>query len=86
MYYFYILQSLKNQKLYLGYTSDLRKRLKSHNQKQNKASKSNAPFELIFYSGFKNQIDALECEKYFKTTAGWKRIHSMLNNTLEVKR
>ena len=29
------------------------------------------------------QKDALECEKYFKTTAGWRRIHNMLKYTLQ---
>jgi len=82
MYYFYILRSQKNNKLYLGYTSDLKARLKSHNSLQNNATKPNAPYSLIFYSAFINQTDALECEKYFKTTAGWRRIHSMLKNTL----
>jgi len=52
---------------------------------QNKATKPNAPFELLFYSAFKNQKDALECEKYFKTTSGWKRMKKMLVNTLESK-
>lgn len=83
MFYFYILRSQKNNKLYLGYTSDLKTRLKSHNSSENKATKPYAPYELIFYSAFINQSDALDCEKYFKTTAGWKRIHSMLKNTLE---
>jgi len=41
------------------------------------------PYELIFYSGFKNRQDAINCEKYFKTTAGWKRLHRMLENTLK---
>jgi len=82
MFYFYILRSQKNQKLYLGYTADLKARLKSHNSSENKATKPYAPYELIFYSAFTNQSDALECEKYFKTTSGWKRIHSMLKNTL----
>lgn len=31
MFYFYILRSLKNGKLYLGYTPDLKARVKSHN-------------------------------------------------------
>jgi len=85
MNYFYILRSLKNNKLYLGYTSDLKKRIKSHNSKQNKASKPNTPYELIFYSGFTNKYDAVECEKYFKTTAGWRRLKKMLKNTLANK-
>lgn len=83
MYYFYILQSQINSKLYLGCTSNLKARLKSHNSKQNKATKPFAPYELIFYSGFKNRQDAINCEKYFKTTAGWKRLHRMLENTLK---
>ena len=82
MYYFYILKSLKNKKLYIGSTSDLKKRLKSHNDGKNVATKPNIPYELIFYSGFKSKDDCINCEKYFKTTAGWKRIHRMLENTL----
>ena len=77
-YYFYILRSKKNGKLYLGYTTDLKNRLKSHNQGLNKATGPNMPYELIFFSGFKNKTDAINCEKYFKTTAGWKRLKKML--------
>ncbi|MDO8583258.1 MAG: GIY-YIG nuclease family protein [bacterium] len=82
MYYFYILQSLKNTKLYLGQTKDLKARIKSHNNGENKATKPNIPYELIFYSAFKNEKDAINSEQYFKTTAGWKRLHKMLENTL----
>lgn len=83
MYYFYILRSLKNKKLYIGSTPDLKARLKSHNNGENKATKPNIPYELIFYSGFISKEDAINCEKYFKTTAGWKRIHKMLEKTLK---
>jgi putative endonuclease len=83
MYYFYILKSLKNQKLYLGFTPDLKQRLRSHNNGENKATKPNIPYELIHYSAFKSEKDAVNCEKYFKTTAGWKRIHKMLKNSLD---
>jgi putative endonuclease len=82
MHYFYILRSLKNQKLYIGQTHDLKTRLKSHNSGENLATKPNIPYELIFYSGFTNEKDAIENEKYFKTMAGWKRIKKMLRNTL----
>lgn len=82
MYFFYILRSVKNGLLYLGFSPDLKKRLKSHNDGENKATKPNIPYKLIYYSAFKNKQDAIACEKYFKTTAGWKRIHKMLENTL----
>ncbi|MFC1790674.1 GIY-YIG nuclease family protein [Patescibacteria group bacterium] len=60
-HYFYILRSLENNKLYLGFTADLKNRLKSHNSKINRASKSNAPFELVYYSAFKNNQAFLRC-------------------------
>ena len=82
MYYFYILRSKKNNKLYIGQTRDLKKRFKRHNDGKNKATKVYKPFELIYYSAFKNKYDALSCEKYFKTSAGWKRIHRMLEYSL----
>ena len=82
-HYFYIIQSLKNKKLYLGYTKNLKTRLKSHNFGTNIATKPNSPYELIYYAGFKNKQDALNCEKYFKTTAGWRRINRMLINYLK---
>jgi len=67
MYYFYIIRSLKNQKLYLGSTPDLKERIKSHNAGKNKATKPNIPYDLI----------------YFKTTSGWKRLHRMLEDSLK---
>lgn len=39
MFYTYILQSKKNNKLYIGYTSDLKKRLLEHNQGLNFSTK-----------------------------------------------
>lgn len=85
MFYFYIIRSLRNNKLYLGQTIDLKARLISHNKGENLATKPNIPYELIFYSAFKNEKDAINCEKYFKTTAGWKRLHKMLENSLNEK-
>ncbi len=83
MYYLYILRSLKNKKLYIGSSPDVKARLKSHNDGENKATKPNIPYELIFYSGFISKEDAISTEQYFKTSAGWKRIHKMLENTLQ---
>ena len=34
-YYVYVLQSMKNSSLYIGYTTDLRKRLQEHNRQLN---------------------------------------------------
>lgn len=82
MYYVYILQSQKDKGLYIGYTSDLKKRIKEHQNKKSFATKGRVPFKLIHYQAFENQKDALETEKYLKTTRGWERIHRMLKNAL----
>ena len=44
MYYVYFLKSLNSDFRYVGYTSDLRKKFKDHNEGQNKSSKSYLPF------------------------------------------
>jgi putative endonuclease len=59
--------------------------LQSHNNGENKATKPNIPYELIFYSAFKSKQDAVNCEQYFKSTSGWKRINKMLENVLNEK-
>jgi putative endonuclease len=81
MFYCYILRSIPTQKLYIGYTDNWKRRLEEHNSGKNKATKPYIPYEMIFCSCFINQHDALACEKYYKTTAGWKRIKQMLSHT-----
>ena len=58
MYYVYILQSQKNNSLYIGYITDLRNRVKEHNLGESKATKPFRPYKLIFYEAFLNRTDA----------------------------
>lgn len=81
-YYFYILQSKKNGKLYLGSSSNWERRLKQHNSGTELSTKSNILYEIIYFAGFINKKDATDNEQYFKTTAGWRRLKRMLKNTL----
>lgn len=68
-YYVYILQSLKNSSLYIGYTSDLKKRLKKHNSGQSQATKPFIPYKLIFYEAFLNNIDAKNRENMLRNNS-----------------
>jgi len=62
MYYVYLINQ-KNNKLYLGYTTDLRRRLKEHHSK---------PRNLIYYEACKAKEDAVQREKQFKKyKSGW---------------
>lgn len=77
-YYVYVLQSLKTDWIYVGSTSDLRKRFKSHNDGENVSTKSYIPFKLIFYEAYLSKKDALRREEYFKTTKGKTTLRMML--------
>lgn len=77
-FYVYILQSIKNKDLYIGYTNDLRRRLEEHNLKLNFSTKSGAPWKLIHYLAYLNEIDAKRREKYLKTNQGSRLLKRML--------
>ena len=84
MFYVYILKSFKKaEQIYIGYTSNLKKRFKEHNDGLSQSTKPYRPWELIFYEAYKSQKDALKREKYFKTTKGKKAFRLMLQNSLE---
>lgn len=70
MFYNYVLQSGKNKNLYVGYTTDLRKRLKEHNQGLVFSTKPYGPWKLIYYEACINEEDAKRREHYLKTTQG----------------
>lgn len=77
-YYTYILQSLKDKSLYIGYTSDLKKRFKKHNSGLNIDTKPHIPYKLIHFEGYLNRVDAKRREVYLKSGWGLKSIRKML--------
>lgn len=77
-YYVYILQSLKYDSLYIGYTSNLKARFKKHNNGENKATKPFIPYRLIFYEAFLNRLDAKNREEYLKSGYGRRTINKLL--------
>jgi len=85
MYYVYALQSLKDKKLYIGYTANLRRRLKEHKYGGSNSTKKRLPFRLIFYEAFILEKDAKRREKYFKTTKGKRALRLMLKDSLNSK-
>lgn len=80
MYYVYVLQSLIDSKLYIGYIADLENRLKEHNSGECFSITSRSPFKLIFYEAYLNKEDAKRREHYFKTTKGKTTLRQMLKN------
>lgn len=69
-YYVYVLESLQDNKRYIGYTNNLKRRLTEHNKGLNFSTKFKLPFKLIYFEGCLNINDAKRRESYFKTTQG----------------
>ena len=74
MYYVYFIKNKSEGKSYIGYTNDLKRRLKEHKDKKP---------ELVYYEAYKSEIDARRREKMLKQrgqTVRWlkKRIENSL--------
>ena len=81
MWYFYVLQSLKNKRLYKGYTSNLQKRVFDHNQgKGGKYTKDNKPFKLVYYEAYLCKSDASRAEVFYKKGCGREVLMNKLKN------
>jgi len=79
-FFTYVLRSLKDGKMYIGFTQDLRKRFQEHQNGKSTATECRRPLELIFYEAYKNKYDALRREKYFKSSKGKTTLKSMLRD------
>ena len=79
MFYTYVLKSQKDDKYYIGYSSDVHERLAQHNRGLVTSTKPRRPFDLVFYEAFTDQRHALRREKYFKTTKGKVALSKMLS-------
>ena len=82
MFYTYVLQSEKSGKFYTGYTNDLRKRFKEHNEGKSTYTKGRGPFRLIYYEACFNQTDAKARELYLKGGRGKRYLKSRLKRFL----
>jgi putative endonuclease len=81
-YYVYVLRSEKDGNNYVGYTSDLKKRMEEHKKGFVKSTSQRLPLNLIYFEACLNQQDATKREKYLKTSWGKRYIRNRLNNYL----
>lgn len=82
MYYVYVLLSSKDGGLYVGFSTDLRKRINYHNKGFVTSTKQRRPLALIHYEAFINKKDAKAREVYLKSGGGHQQLNSMLKQTL----
>ncbi len=70
MWYVYVLRSVGHDYLYIGSTSDLKKRLTLHNAGNVVSTRPYYPFTLEAYIAVKTEKRARELEIYFKGGSG----------------
>ena len=83
MFYIYILHSKINKDLYIGFTEDLRKRFKEHNNKEIKSTKAYCPWILIYYESYLSKLDATKREKQLKMHRVKSDLRLQIKNSLE---
>ncbi len=84
MFYVYIIRSKYDNKLYIGFTNNLKRRILEHKKKRIKSTKYRGEFKLIYYEAYKSEKDARTREqnlKYFGKAYAQlkKRIKNSLN-------
>ena len=75
MYTVYVLYSSNYGKIYIGYSSNMEERLKSHNELSKKGyTKNYRPWEIVYTEEFEQKKEAMRREKQLKGGQGRKWI------------
>jgi putative endonuclease len=80
MYTVYILKSESAQKSYVGFTDNLKRRIKEHNSGKSIYTKRYMPWEVLYSKKYNTLLEARDQEKYFKSAAGRKFLKKLFNN------
>ena len=71
MYFVYLLENKIDKSWYTGFTSDLKRRILEHNsQKGGRTTKLKRNWEIIYFGGYGNKLDAMGREKFLKSGSG----------------
>ncbi len=78
MFYVYILQSTVSGKYYKGQTGNLIRRLKEHNNGEEKSTSPYVPWVLVWNTTFATRSEALALERKLKNMSSTKRIKDFI--------
>ncbi|MBW8050621.1 MAG: GIY-YIG nuclease family protein [Cytophagales bacterium] len=81
MYYVYVLESQKDEKYYIGYTSNVEKRVEYHNAGLQRSTRHRRPFKLIYKEAFEDKTKALKREKQIKSYKGEEAFRRLIIGT-----
>jgi len=84
VFYVYLLKSKKDNRLYIGYSSDLKKRVKMHNSGKVVSTKNRYSLVLIYYEAYRSEKDARRRENQLKGISSQREsLKRRLRNSLE---
>lgn len=84
MFCLYILKSLKDGNLYIGSTSNLKRRLEEHNSGKVFLTKTRIPFELVYTEVYKAEKDARHREHNLKLRSNaFNQLKKRIRNSIE---
>ena len=87
LFYVYVLESLSDSKRYIGFTTNLKRRLEEHQKGLSKATRPRLPMKLIYFEACTNtnEEDAMRREHYLKTTRGRRFLAKRLKSYYQSK-
>jgi len=80
VFYLYVLHSERDSGLYIGFSTDLRRRLSEHKAGASQATNFRGQWNLIYYEAYTEEADALGRERFLKSGGGRKFLRSRLRN------
>lgn len=80
MFYAYILKSEKDNRYYIGYTSNINTRLIWHNEGKNISTKYRRPLILIYKEKFSTKKDAMRREREIKSYKGGNEFKKLIKH------
>jgi len=84
MHFVYILKSLKDNKIYTGYTNNLEQRIEEHISGKVKSTSSRLPLKLVYYEAYLTKKGAQARERYLKGGGKAKdTLKKQIKNSLE---
>jgi putative endonuclease len=70
MFYVSVLPSFEENGLYIGFSTNLKKRIAEHEHGASFATKYRGPWKLIYYEAYVDRHDAEGRERYLKIGSG----------------
>ena len=79
MYIVYAIKSEVDNRIYVGFTDNLTRRLREHDSGKTKSTKGFRPWKLFYTERVSERMEARKREKYLKSGSGKEFLKQILN-------